>query len=110
MDLLNTSIKQSAVEVSEREYPAVLVVRDPDTSDRIELFGLPDNVKVIDVDLGSSFDIGRPASFDETEVRDWASGNLEEVQELPPAHRARLAVEEIVEFVRSRFGLNEESS
>lgn len=106
MDLQSTSSESLAAEAAEREFPAVLVIRDPDTSDQIELFGLPEGVKVIYLDLGSSFDISKPSWWDRGEASRWVESHLATLAELPSAHRARIALQEVVDLVCARFDLN----
>ncbi|MBK9344562.1 MAG: hypothetical protein IPN07_16355 [Dehalococcoidia bacterium] len=87
-------------------HPVVLVIRDPDASDQIELFGLPVHVRVFYLDLGSSFDVRYPRDGDRPEVSGWAEGHLREAAGLPPGHRAREIIESTVRAVAERFGLD----
>lgn len=90
----------------ELDHPVVLVVRDPDTSDDIRRYGLPANVEVIYLDLGSSFDIGHPGGWwERVEASEWVEVHLEQIQGLPPGHGARAHVEAVVAAVCERFGL-----
>lgn len=91
---------------SEEAHPVVLVIRDPDASDQIELFGLPVHVQVFYLDLGSSFDVRYPRGGDQPEVSAWAEGHLREAAGLPPGHRAREIIESTVHAVAEKFGLN----
>ena len=95
---------------AERQFPLVLVIRDPDASDQIEMFGLTPDVGLIDLDLGSSFDIRRPRRGDRFEVSDWVAGHLAAIEQFPPGHRARLRVQEVVARVCERFGLAPDGS
>lgn len=90
----------------EDAHPVVLVIRDPDASDQIDLFGLPVHVRVFYLDLGSSFDVRYPRNGDQPEVSGWAEGHLREAAGLPHGHRAREIIESTVRAVAERFGLN----
>ena len=94
----------------EEAHPVVLVIRDPDASDQIELFGLPVHVRVFYMDLGSSFDVRYPRDGDQPEVAGWAEGHLREAAGLPPGHRAREIIENTVRAVSEKFGLNANGS
>lgn len=95
---------------AEHEHPVVLVIRDPDASDEILLFGLPDNVRVEYLDLGASFDLGHRDWWGRIEASTWVEGQLEAMESLPSAHRARLRISEVIESVCEVFGLEPDRS
>lgn len=91
---------------AERDQPVVLVIRDPNASDEIHLFGLPDNVRVEYLDLGSSFDVRYRDDWSRIEASAWVQGQLESMGQLPATHRARLRMSDVVAFVCNAFGLD----
>lgn len=77
------------------DKPIVLVIRDPDYADDIELYGV--EATVIYVDLGSAFD--GPKGFramDPVDRQEWVEGTLYEVAELSEDHPARQRVEQLI--------------
>lgn len=74
--------------------PVVVVIRDPDYSNEIEVYG---DVEVIDVDLGLSFD--GPKGFramDDADQAEWIDGTRQEVAHLPDDHPARQRIEQLI--------------
>lgn len=71
--------------------PVVVVTRHPDASNEIGVHGF--RARVIDIDLGSSFD-GQPD--DDEQAREWAESVLHSVRDLPNDHPGRLEVESVV--------------
>jgi len=95
---------------AERAQPVVLVIRDPDASDEILLLGLPDDVTVEYLDLGSSFDIGHFDYWGRLDASEWVVGQVIALQQYPPEHRARQRMNEVVVAVCEAFGLNADGS
>jgi hypothetical protein len=75
----------------------VLVVRDPDASNEITVFGNDDAI-VIDVDLG------RLDLTDRDEFLQWAESQYEAIERLPQRHPARSCVLTIVWNVGDEHG------
>lgn len=92
------------------ELPAVLVIRDPDGSDDILLYGLPADVHVISLDLGASFDVSHPRHWDRPTVSEWVMAQLGDASALPVGHGARDVVEETIAVVCEKFGLAPDGS
>jgi len=78
--------------------PVVLVVRHPDYSDDINVYGA--EVKLVYIDLGSSFD-STPDS--EEQAREWAQSVWGEVKDLPEDHPARISVRETIGYTVERY-------
>lgn len=76
--------------------PVVVVTRDPDASNVIELHGV--EAQVIDVDLGRSA-LDDPDEFDE-----WQESMAVDVAGLPLDHPARESVRETVVGIAERYG------
>lgn len=95
---------------AEREQPVVLVIGNPDASDEILLFGLPENVRVEYLDLGASFDVRHRDHWSRIEASGWVEGQRAGIAGLPPEHRARLRMTEVVDFVCDAFGLEPDGS
>jgi hypothetical protein len=90
--------------------PVVLVIRHPDVSDQIELFGLPDNVRVEYLDLGSSFDIGHRDRLSRIAAAEWVEGHVMSQLELPDGHGAKVAIQDVISQVCEAFGLELDGS
>lgn len=78
--------------------PIILVVRHPDYSDEIELYGV--EARTVYIDLGSSFDT-TPDSPEE--AREWAEGTWAEVADLPSDHPAREAVLHVIGYTVEEY-------
>lgn len=101
---------QSSSLVAERERPIVLVIRHPDASDDIHLFGLPADVRVEYLDLGASFDIRYPKKTEAVGASEWVEGHLSNITDLPEHHGARRVISEVLASVCQKFGLRADGS
>lgn len=86
----------------------IVVVRHPDAENAFTVHGEP--VRIIDIDLGGSFDMGRksPQYGEADDAHMYADHLLEEIADLPAEHPARREVEEIVAEIREWAGPDEE--
>jgi len=83
--------------------PVIVVKRHPEYATDIEVFGLPPDVRVINIDLGSNFDITKLADTDKPEITEFAIDKYAAVSDLPADHPARVFVEQIILEVESAF-------
>ena len=108
--MVDSAVDEAPLEVRDIEVesanPVVLVIRHPDVSDQIELFGLPENVRVEYLDLGAGFDIGHADIFGRIEASEWVESHMQSLSELPDGHGAKLAIQGVVGEVCEAFGLN----
>ncbi len=91
---------------SDHVEPVIVVTRDPDREDQISLYGLPEETRVIYLDLGSSFDIGRLGAGDDEDIRMWLETKFLQLDGLPSDHAARDEILEVVDRVRRRFDID----
>lgn len=111
MTLPSTSLPDDSTSRElEREHPVVLVIRHPEVSDEIELFGLPAETRIEYLDLGSAFDVTHPSSSSQLEASDWAEWYLQRAAELPDGHGAKARIRETVADVCEAFVLNMDGS
>lgn len=75
--------------------PVIVVFRHPDYNTETTEHYL--DVRVIDIDLGSSFDITSGSRDDEDTIAEYADHLRAEVADLPADHSARVEVESIIE-------------
>lgn len=85
------------------QTPIVLVVRHPDAENTFTVQG---DVRIIDVDLGSSFDASRITSNDAPAVREAVAGWRKEVVDLPPRSAVRQHVEALCFQLLEEVGSN----
>jgi hypothetical protein len=80
--------------------PVVLVIRDPDYSNDIELYGV--DAEIIDIDLGSDFN--GPSDFyaDSDWGREWIASVRMEVEHLDPDHPARVRIEQLITDLKGK--------
>jgi hypothetical protein len=80
----------SGTESTSRATPVVLIIRDPDSPNDVGLFGI--EARVIDVDLGSSFDGRKGFDAEDKACAEWARSTLGAIAELSTEHPARKRV------------------
>jgi hypothetical protein len=74
--------------------PVMVVFRHPDyDTDTTEHYL---DVRVVDIDLGSSFDITTRSADDDDTIAEYADALRDEVSDLPADHTARIEVEQII--------------
>ena len=74
--------------------PVMVVFRHPDyATDTTEHYL---DVRVVDIDLGSSFDITTRSADDDDTIAEYADALRDEVSDLPADHTARIEVEQII--------------
>jgi len=80
--------------------PVVVITRHPDYPNAITVHG--GDVRIVDIDLGSSFDMSRTAQYDDAdEAEQYALGLEEEISDLPAGHPARREVEDTISEIRA---------
>lgn len=99
----------AAVSVHEQGEVIVVTVRHPDFENETTVFGA-DKVRVIDLDLGRSFDTRSASARDYDTVAGWAASHYQSVADLAADAPARLFVEEQARKVFGRAGRYEAAS
>ncbi len=91
--------------VTPKSRSIVVIVRHPDEALEVETFYCPSDIQIIELDLGSCFDITRPNVDDQPAVIEWIQAVREDVEDLPADHPARINVEAIIANVMDTFNL-----
>ena len=80
----------SGTESTSKATPVVLIIRDPDSPNDVDLFGI--EARVINVDLGSSFNGPKGFDAEDKACAEWARSTLAAIAELSTEHPARKRV------------------
>lgn len=87
--------------ITDTTPPVVIVTRHPDYGTDVDIHGC-DDMRVINIDLGASFDMGESPQYgDAEEALEYADELEEEVADLPEAHPARMAVADVADDIRA---------